>query len=791
MAGASSLLSTAIFNGIICIICLAAFDFLRGKYLDIYSPRCRLGQLAVNRDAEIPEPCDNIFGLLIQLFQLSDEQLLLYAGLDGYVYLRYLRLCWKICIICTAVALPLLCTVYVTAVGSDEVKGIDALSMANIEAQGNRLWAPFFCAYIFTAALLYLLFIEYEHFVAVKKNFIDAMEKQNLALHDWLQNISSYPGYSAIQDNDGAQGVIIPPVVNDLHSAVFVRQELNLVSLQSRSTVMLEGLPVEYRSSAALKTLIEKQLELYFAQQQHGSIKSDIHHRDKIDFEGDYALYTGLTSAHVLHACVIAFSPKLDKALARREKLLNELEMVAAQIAASSLTADYACRDAWAKRDEVEVLQRTSAGMSNVMVAEKKATDIEQSLLLSEDEHSSSSSPSVACGAVAFNGSLEDTALGAVRSAKRPTVTVKNGKRVRYPHQQMSAGCCSQRKDGKVGRVKKGNKGTGGSNRGADASTDTAEEDYVDVDDDDDNDDDWEEGDESVAASSVRVSQCGGGPAVIAQEVDAYDYLSDKLAETCRLIESLQKEARCCMLDGGQSSAFEHESKGSKESGGTASAGVDKQELSRGVAEESDKSTVSSSWKVGVSAKFSLKFPGGSSAVKKPKPSAKPSSTGFITLRSPAEAALVVEINKNAKSAAAAMAGKFAGSLVSTVSNASVHTFSAATAPVPTSATSTGAAGNTASPAPAAATTSSTTAAGASASAVPVVYVKAASVAASPRSIIWRNVGVHPQQQAHAKTVTNTLYVFGLLFWSLIIAFIALLSRYENFSSPDPPPFVQ
>lgn len=50
--------------------------------------------------------------------------------------------------------------------------GIARLTMANITANGARLWAPFLCTWIFTLIFLYMLYKEFEAFVVLRHEFL-------------------------------------------------------------------------------------------------------------------------------------------------------------------------------------------------------------------------------------------------------------------------------------------------------------------------------------------------------------------------------------------------------------------------------------------------------------------------------------------------------------------------------------------------------------------------------------------------------------------------------------------
>jgi hypothetical protein len=88
------------------------------------------------------------------------------------VLLRFLRLCAVVSLGCGTFALIFLLPIYSTAFGDDDVVGIDRFTIANITSGGVRLWAPMLCTYIFTLTMLYMLYREYETFVALRHRFL-------------------------------------------------------------------------------------------------------------------------------------------------------------------------------------------------------------------------------------------------------------------------------------------------------------------------------------------------------------------------------------------------------------------------------------------------------------------------------------------------------------------------------------------------------------------------------------------------------------------------------------------
>ncbi|KAJ1403924.1 late exocytosis, associated with Golgi transport-domain-containing protein [Ochromonadaceae sp. CCMP2298] len=175
MAGDQSIFATITFNACVCPLALLALEYLRTRYVDIYSPLSR------SRGGEVPSA--RFLGWVPQVLALSDDRMLQLAGLDGYVLLRFLRFGFRLCFVCSlgsAVLLPL----YYHAEHFGDTAGtgtdlISSLSMGHVAMDGALLWAPFFFMYAFTGAFLYLIHQEYDNFVLARNKFL----KSNFHTH--------------------------------------------------------------------------------------------------------------------------------------------------------------------------------------------------------------------------------------------------------------------------------------------------------------------------------------------------------------------------------------------------------------------------------------------------------------------------------------------------------------------------------------------------------------------------------------------------------------------------------
>ena len=92
--------------------------------------------------------------------------------MDGYVFLRFLKMCATILSLCSFMGLIILLPVYFTGEGNNNVFGINKYSMANLKSSSSRLWASWVFTYVYTFIFLYFIHMEYKNFAAKRKQFL-------------------------------------------------------------------------------------------------------------------------------------------------------------------------------------------------------------------------------------------------------------------------------------------------------------------------------------------------------------------------------------------------------------------------------------------------------------------------------------------------------------------------------------------------------------------------------------------------------------------------------------------
>eukprot|EP00536_Pseudo-nitzschia_multiseries_P008702 jgi/Psemu1/257464/estExt_Genewise1Plus.C_2260019 len=94
-----------------------------------------------------------------------------YAGLDGYFFLRYIRMNLRICSVTCIWAFITLCPIYATGYHNDQ-EGWYHMSVANLRDKSWRLWIPTMFAYLFSGFVLFVMKQEYRHFLELRMDFL-------------------------------------------------------------------------------------------------------------------------------------------------------------------------------------------------------------------------------------------------------------------------------------------------------------------------------------------------------------------------------------------------------------------------------------------------------------------------------------------------------------------------------------------------------------------------------------------------------------------------------------------
>lgn len=192
------------FNTFIFIILMASYECLRRLFPAVYSSRKRLDHTgtstrngnrahAMNQQDQTlaEEEVEDARARRIDesMDTLPDDQPLDWiqpvffgvpwptvrktAGLDGYFFLRYIRMNVRITAVSTFWFFLTLVPIYATG-GSpnNNAQGWYHLSAANVHKDSWRMWAPVVLAYIFSGFICFVIKQEYRHFLELRQDFL-------------------------------------------------------------------------------------------------------------------------------------------------------------------------------------------------------------------------------------------------------------------------------------------------------------------------------------------------------------------------------------------------------------------------------------------------------------------------------------------------------------------------------------------------------------------------------------------------------------------------------------------
>jgi hypothetical protein len=165
----SSVFSTLALGVVVCAVILVVFELARKKYVDVYIPNVRRSLHKSNQ--RIKPPSKKLGGWLRKIWSIEDEEMYQVAGMDAYVYLRFLKMCCKITSLCAVLSIILI-ALYGTSSTRDDVNGINYYSLANVPSRNYRLWPPLILTYLFTFIFLYFFYREYENFALKRTEYL-------------------------------------------------------------------------------------------------------------------------------------------------------------------------------------------------------------------------------------------------------------------------------------------------------------------------------------------------------------------------------------------------------------------------------------------------------------------------------------------------------------------------------------------------------------------------------------------------------------------------------------------
>lgn len=163
----SAFVTTLIFNGVVAIIFLALFWYLKPRNKRVYEPRTLTDIQTISEEERIDsiEYDEEHTSWLSFLMTRPHSFLIQHCSMDGYLYLRYLGIFTGISFISCFILFPILLPVNIT--NGNHLKGFEVMSFANVRNR-RRFYAHVFLSWIIFGLITYVIYRELYHYVSLR-----------------------------------------------------------------------------------------------------------------------------------------------------------------------------------------------------------------------------------------------------------------------------------------------------------------------------------------------------------------------------------------------------------------------------------------------------------------------------------------------------------------------------------------------------------------------------------------------------------------------------------------------
>lgn len=166
----NQLLNTLGINILVGFLLVVAFEVNR-KMKSIYMKRLTKDKLYKHKPPRTPEePPETFLGWIGTLNAVTEDDILRMVGLDGYMLIRYINICFRISLFITFWGLVVLVPVYANSGGNS--CAWNKFTLSNVP-QGDidntdsisELWIPALFAYLFAGYICAVMYTEYQNFL--------------------------------------------------------------------------------------------------------------------------------------------------------------------------------------------------------------------------------------------------------------------------------------------------------------------------------------------------------------------------------------------------------------------------------------------------------------------------------------------------------------------------------------------------------------------------------------------------------------------------------------------------
>jgi hypothetical protein len=188
MATIAAFITSLIFNTGITLVLLVVFSILRPRFDFVYQPNLKLLTEFISK--KIPETklrllrklelSDALFAWLTPAFKVNTDELYDLVGFDAFVYLRFLRLCFRM----AAFSLPyaVIVLIPINLHGDNDQEGMDILTLGNIAQQSSKLWLHLIGVWLFSFLMYYLLYTEWQVYVEYRQRYLKEKKENHFSV---------------------------------------------------------------------------------------------------------------------------------------------------------------------------------------------------------------------------------------------------------------------------------------------------------------------------------------------------------------------------------------------------------------------------------------------------------------------------------------------------------------------------------------------------------------------------------------------------------------------------------
>ncbi|CAM1504888.1 Fc.00g024790.m01.CDS01 [Cosmosporella sp. VM-42] len=165
----ASLAATFIPVVVYATVCILIFICLRRRCPRVYNPRALPGL----RSPHIPSPAlpNGWFNWIKPFFAISDTFILNHGSLDGFFFLRYLKVLRNIYFVGMCISWPILMPVHAT--GGNGLVQLDMLTLGNV-ASSKRLYAHVIVAWAFFGFVLFTIARECIYYINIRQAYLSS-----------------------------------------------------------------------------------------------------------------------------------------------------------------------------------------------------------------------------------------------------------------------------------------------------------------------------------------------------------------------------------------------------------------------------------------------------------------------------------------------------------------------------------------------------------------------------------------------------------------------------------------